>query len=85
MMLALLLNFCSDISCLKAAMQWRSFTLPCFCLYSTYVVNLMWLLSSKNEPQWLEYFKLIFLEMQNVTIQSVLLNLVTNIIRFFIQ
>ena len=85
MMLALLLNFCSDICCLKAAMQWGSFTLPCFCLYSTYAVNLMWLLSSKNEPQWLEYFKLVFLEMQNVTIQSVLLNLVTNIIRFFIQ
>ena len=34
--------------------------------------------SSKNKPQWLEYLKLVFLEIQNVTIQSVLLNLVTN-------
>ena len=32
---------------------------------------------SKIEPQWLEYFKLVFLEIQNVTIRSVLLNLVT--------
>ena len=38
----------------------------------------MQLLSSKNEPQWLEYFNLVFLEIQNVTIRSVLLNLVTN-------
>ena len=37
----------------------------------------MYLLSSKNEPQWLEYFNLVFLEIQNVTIRSVLLNLVT--------
>ena len=37
----------------------------------------MQLLSSKNEPQWLEYFNLIFPETKNVTIRSVLLNLVT--------
>ena len=37
----------------------------------------MLLLSSKNEPQCPEYFKLVFLKMQNVTVWSVLLNLVT--------
>ena len=40
-------------------------------------MNLMQLLFSKIEPQWLQYFKLVFLEIQNVTIRSVLLNLVT--------
>ena len=39
----------------------------------------MWLPSSKNEPQWLEYFKLVILEIQKVTIRSVLLNQVTYI------
>ena len=40
-------------------------------------MNLMYLLSSKNEPQQLKYFKLVFLEIQSATIWSVLLNLVT--------
>ena len=38
----------------------------------------MQLPSSKNEPQWLQYFKLVILELQNVTIRSVFLNQVTN-------
>ena len=40
-------------------------------------MNLMLLPSSKNELQWLEYLELVFLEIQNVTIRSVLLNQVT--------
>ena len=51
--------------------------------YKTLAIKLLYLccefdvaiLSSKNEPQWLQYFKLVFLKIQNVTIWSVLLNL----------
>ena len=38
---------------------------------SSYTVYLVWLKSSTREVQWLEYLKLVFLEMPNVTTWSV--------------
>ena len=45
--------------------------------YPTYIVSLVWLYCSKSEPQWLEYFKLVFFEIQNVSLRMVFENPVT--------
>ena len=44
---------------------------------STYTVSLAWLHCSIRESQWLQYFKLIFPEIQNVPLGMVFTNPVT--------
>ena len=45
--------------------------------WSTYTASLAWLHCSTGEPQWLQYFKLVFLEIQNVPLRTVFANPVT--------
>ena len=45
----------------------------------TYTASLAWLHCSTGEPQWLQYFKLVFLEIQNVPLRTVFANPVTYI------
>ena len=40
---------------------------------------MVWLHCSTREPQWLQYFKLVFLETQNVLLRTVFANPVTNV------
>ena len=42
-----------------------------------YILNLAWLQCSTEEPQLLQYFKMVFLDIQNATICSVFVNPVT--------
>ena len=46
---------------------------------STYTVSLAWLHCRTREPQWLQYFKLVFLEIQNMPLRTVFANPVTYI------
>ena len=39
--------------------------------------NLTWLQCSTGEPQLLQYFKMVFLEIQNVRLRAVFVNAVT--------
>ena len=48
---------------------------------TTYTVCLAWLHCSTSESQWLKYFKLIFLEIQNVPLRTVFANPVTFVCR----
>ena len=45
--------------------------------WSTYTASLAWLHCSTGEPQWLQYFKLVFLKIQNVPLRMVFANPVT--------
>ena len=43
----------------------------------TYTVSLVWLHCSTREPQWLQYIKLVFLEIKSVPLRTVFANPVT--------
>ena len=45
--------------------------------WSTYTASLAWLHCSTGEPQWLQYFKTVLLEIQNVPLRTVFANPVT--------